>query len=79
MRRSIRQCVYLLAFAPLAITATGCLSLGGKNTYYSEKPETLARIDSLEARVGVMERALAPSAPTVHSVPTPQPAQVIVE
>jgi hypothetical protein len=56
------QWTYALA-AALLLLATGCLSIGGK-TYSTDSPDIDKRLSSLEARVGVLERALNGVPPT---------------
>ena len=58
MRRSHQRMIALFA-AALLTTICGCLSLGGKTVYTSDSPQTADRLTALEARVSVLEQAIA--------------------
>jgi hypothetical protein len=51
------QRIPLILLVAAGLVSSGCLSIGGKT--YSEAPETAARINALEARVGTLERAIS--------------------
>jgi hypothetical protein len=74
MQYKIRSTVGLF-FAVVLLTLAGCLSLGGKTTYTTESPETKERINALETRVGVLERAVigTPPGPMSTSGNMPNP------
>lgn len=48
-----------------ALLLPGCLSLCGKTSYYSESPETIGRISTLENRVNALEQVVRPLPPEV--------------
>jgi hypothetical protein len=59
---------YAFATLIMAISATGCLSIGGK--VVNEDPETRSRIEALESRVSALEgtgaRFSPPPMPSVN-------------
>jgi hypothetical protein len=62
-----------LAGTAVAVSQSGCLSLGGRTTYVQEKPETLGRITALETRMSALEQAYVrgPSCEVLPVVPAP--------
>ena len=69
---SARSSGWLLAGLLVGLTG-GCLSLGGRTTYVDTSPETQSRIAELEARISVLEQALAgrSSAPPSYQASPP--------
>ncbi len=66
------RCGGIVVALTFLVTATGCLSLGGKTTYVHEKPETAGRLTALETRVSALEQAFQMPAPSEVIAPVPQ-------
>lgn len=71
MRTPCRALASISVCAMLLLSATGCLSLGGKTTYVQESSETASRISALETRVGILEQAVL-NGPSTTIVPPPK-------